>query len=57
MCVCLCLCGLLYLDQPCHAFQYQCEDGDCYSVNGRCDGAPDCIDGSDEFNCSAYSKI
>ena len=29
---------------------YQCNDGGCYTNEEKCDGIPDCNDGSDEDN-------
>ena len=29
---------------------YQCNDGGCYTNEQKCDGVPDCNDGSDEDN-------
>jgi len=32
--------------------QFRCGSGECKSLCKRCDGQPDCMDSSDEFNCS-----
>lgn len=36
----------------CHISQFQCNNGECISVNNICDGDKDCADGEDEFNCT-----
>ena len=35
----------------CGPGQWQCADGQCISVAGRCDSIPDCDDESDEKEC------
>ncbi|CAK6954678.1 low-density lipoprotein receptor-related protein 2-like isoform X6 [Scomber scombrus] len=36
----------------CHQDQWQCDDGNCIPDIWRCDGDGDCLDGSDEMDCS-----
>jgi len=33
--------------------QYQCDDGTCTHIEGRCNGVPNCADGSDETGCAS----
>jgi len=43
----------LYVYLACDAAtQFRCGSGECKSLCKRCDGQVDCIDSSDEFNCS-----
>ncbi|XP_032396213.1 low-density lipoprotein receptor [Etheostoma spectabile] len=37
----------------CHHGQWQCDDGKCIPDVWRCDGDGDCLDGSDEMDCTA----
>ncbi|XP_037609242.1 low-density lipoprotein receptor-related protein 2-like isoform X1 [Sebastes umbrosus] len=37
----------------CHQGQWQCDDGSCIPDIWRCDGDGDCLDGSDEMDCTA----
>ena len=36
----------------CRADEFTCSDGSCIGASGRCDGRRDCVDYSDEHNCS-----
>ncbi len=37
----------------CSAEQFKCKDGLCIANNWKCDDTIDCLDGSDEDNCTA----
>jgi len=36
----------------CEDDEYQCGDGSCIDIDGRCDDSYDCPDESDERDCS-----
>ena len=35
----------------CMIWDFECRNGDCVPIEGRCDFHPDCDDYSDEANC------
>lgn len=40
---------------PCHVGQFRCANALCIPLSYHCDGYRDCIDGSDESNCTAIA--
>lgn len=43
--------------QGCRQNQWQCDDGDCIPNVWKCDGDGDCMDGSDEMDCTGMLPL
>uniref|UniRef100_A0A4W4ES41 EGF-like domain-containing protein n=1 Tax=Electrophorus electricus TaxID=8005 RepID=A0A4W4ES41_ELEEL len=58
VCVCVCVCACCFLlraaKKTCASTDFACKNGQCVPARWRCDGEPECSDGSDEadFTCS-----
>jgi len=47
---------LLSLDS-CGKREFNCESGECISLNLRCNGEADCDDGTDEYHCRTFLSL
>ena len=50
------ICYPIYYIIACTSYQWSCDNGQCISSYQRCDGYPDCTDGSDEVGCRKFVK-
>lgn len=42
---------------PCWGVEFQCNNSQCVNFAKRCNGVPDCTDGSDELNCEHVNRM
>lgn len=48
---------LLKLLQECKPDSFVCDNGQCIDADLKCDGLPNCRDGSDEVNCRGKAEF
>ena len=51
VCVCVCVGVVVSVGQCVSSSEYQCDSGQCVSVDDVCDGLAQCTDHSDEQHC------
>lgn len=49
--------GIVFVVSECPAGMFRCNDGLCLDNKRRCDGRPQCSDGSDEINCRTIATF